>query len=89
MDYFFSFERNREMGGLEEVPARVRHYFLTPCDKWNNGRKPFKLVTQIIKIIIITIQIYRFGSITQGEFLNFREFFYDLLNFLDLEYRIL
>ena len=53
--------------GLEEVPYRVRNYFLTPCEKWSLGRRPFKLVTQLIKIVIITAQIYRFGSITQGK----------------------
>jgi mucolipin 3 len=60
------------MGELEEVPIRVRRYFLTPCEKWNNGRRPFKLITQIFKIIIVTTQIYRFGSITQDtvEFQN-------------------
>jgi len=58
--------------GLEEVPYRVRNYFLTPCEKWSLGRRPFKLVTQLIKIVIITAQIYRFGSITQDtvEFQN-------------------
>ena len=55
------------MGELEEVPVRVRRYFLTPCEKWEFGRRPFKLITQILKIIIVTTQIYRFGSITQGE----------------------
>ena len=28
--------------GLEEVPYRVRNYFLTPCEKWSLGRRPFK-----------------------------------------------
>ena len=51
---------------LADVPLRVSRYFLTPCEKWDYGRRPFKLITQIFKIIIITIQIYRFGSLTQG-----------------------
>lgn len=55
-----------QMGELDNVPLRVSRYFLTPCEKWEHGRRPFKLVTQIFKIFIITTQIYRFGSLTQG-----------------------
>ena len=48
------------------VPWKVRKYFWTPCQKWQHGRKPFKLALQIIKIIAITIQIYNFGKVSQG-----------------------
>jgi len=60
------------MGESDDVPLRVSRYFLTPCEKWEHGRRPFKLVTQILKILIITTQIYRFGSLTQDtvEFQN-------------------
>ena len=60
------------MGESDDVPLRVSRYFLTPCEKWEHGRRPFKLVTQIFKILIITTQIYRFGSLTQGKFNFFK-----------------
>ncbi|CAG5095522.1 Oidioi.mRNA.OKI2018_I69.XSR.g14222.t1.cds [Oikopleura dioica] len=47
------------------VPWKVRKYFWSPCQKWQHGRKPFKLALQIIKIIAITIQIYNFGKVSQ------------------------
>lgn len=47
------------------IPWKIRKYFWTPCQKWQHGRKPFKLALQIIKIIAITIQIYNFGKVSQ------------------------
>ncbi|XP_025047611.1 mucolipin-1 isoform X3 [Alligator sinensis] len=39
---------------------------MSPCDKYRaKGRKPFKLVLQIIKIIIVTIQLILFGLSNQ------------------------
>ena len=49
------------------VPSKVARYFWTPCQKWASGKKPFKLAVQLLKIVVITAQIYKFGSLTQGE----------------------
>lgn len=57
---------NLEMNDDLYVPSKITRYFWTPCQKWSNGKKPFKLAIQIIKIFVITAQIYKFGSLTQG-----------------------
>lgn len=42
----------------EELRRRLKYYFMSPCDKFRaKGRKPFKLVLQLIKILIVTIQV--------------------------------
>lgn len=42
----------------EEFRRRLKYYFMSPCDKFRaKGRKPFKLVLQVIKILIVTIQV--------------------------------
>ncbi|XP_025047609.1 mucolipin-1 isoform X1 [Alligator sinensis] len=50
----------------EELRRRLKYFFMSPCDKYRaKGRKPFKLVLQIIKIIIVTIQLILFGLSNQ------------------------
>lgn len=47
----------------EELRRRLKYFFMSPCDKYRaKGRKPFKLVLQIIKIIIVTIQVCGEGA---------------------------
>ncbi|KAF5909235.1 mucolipin-1-like, partial [Clarias magur] len=42
----------------EELRRKLKYFFMSPCDKYHaKGRKPFKLVLQIIKIIIVTAQV--------------------------------
>uniref|UniRef100_A0A8D0BBA2 Mucolipin-1 n=1 Tax=Salvator merianae TaxID=96440 RepID=A0A8D0BBA2_SALMN len=50
----------------EELRRRLKYYFMSPCDKFRaKGRKPFKLVLQLIKILIVTIQLILFGLSNQ------------------------
>lgn len=50
----------------EELRRRLKYYFMSPCDKFRaKGRKPFKLVLQLIKILIVTIQLVLFGLSNQ------------------------
>ncbi|XP_007445008.1 mucolipin-1-like [Python bivittatus] len=50
----------------EEFRRRLKYYFMSPCDKFRaKGRKPFKLVLQVIKILIVTIQLIFFGLSNQ------------------------
>ncbi|XP_074835672.1 mucolipin-1 isoform X3 [Carettochelys insculpta] len=50
----------------EDLRRRLKYFFMSPCDKFRaKGRKPFKLVLQIIKIIIVTIQLILFGLSNQ------------------------
>ncbi|XP_024134303.1 mucolipin-3 [Oryzias melastigma] len=54
---------------LEEVEAlrrKIKYYFMNPCEKYHaRGRKPWKLLLQIVKIGIITIQLVSFGLSNQ------------------------
>ncbi|XP_053868622.1 mucolipin-1 isoform X1 [Malaclemys terrapin pileata] len=50
----------------EDLRRRLKYFFMSPCDKFRaKGRKPFKLVLQMIKIIIVTIQLILFGLSNQ------------------------
>ncbi|XP_032065879.1 mucolipin-1 [Thamnophis elegans] len=50
----------------EEFRRCLKYYFMSPCDKFRaKGRKPFKLVLQVIKILIVTIQLILFGLSNQ------------------------
>ncbi|XP_017276029.1 mucolipin-3 [Kryptolebias marmoratus] len=45
---------------------KIKYYFMNPCEKYHaRGRKPWKLVLQIVKIAIITIQLVSFGLSNQ------------------------
>nr|XP_046246795.1 mucolipin-3 [Scatophagus argus] len=45
---------------------KIKYYFMNPCEKYHaRGRKPWKLMLQIIKIAIITIQLVSFGLSNQ------------------------
>lgn len=42
----------------EELRRKLKYFFMSPCDKYHaKGRKPFKLVLQLLKIIIVTVQV--------------------------------
>ncbi|KAI7810975.1 mucolipin-1a isoform X2 [Triplophysa rosa] len=53
------------MGADPEEDAlrrKLKYFFMSPCQKYQaKGRKPFKLVLQILKIIIVTAQLVLFG----------------------------
>lgn len=61
----------------EDLRRRLKYYFMSPCDKFRaKGRKPFKLVLQVVKILIVTIQVCRSGrkspaGHTQNKFFAF------------------
>lgn len=43
---------------VECLRRKIKYYFMNPCEKYHaRGRKPWKLILQIIKIAIITIQV--------------------------------
>nr|XP_027195210.1 mucolipin-3-like [Dermatophagoides pteronyssinus] len=46
---------------------RLRYHFMSPIDKWKiKGRFPWKLLLQIIKIILVTTQVILFGNNTDS-----------------------
>lgn len=47
-----------DVDNVGPLRRRIKYYFMNPCEKYHaRGRKPWKLVLQIIKIAIITIQV--------------------------------
>ncbi|XP_017313585.2 mucolipin-1a [Ictalurus punctatus] len=50
----------------EALRRKMKYFFMSPCDKYHaKGRKPFKLVLQILKIFIVTVQLVLFGLSNQ------------------------
>lgn len=42
----------------EALRRKLKYFFMSPCDKYHaKGRKPFKLILQLLKIIIVTAQV--------------------------------
>lgn len=42
----------------EAIRRKLKYFFMSPCDKYHaKGRKPFKLILQLLKIIIVTAQV--------------------------------
>ncbi|XP_076000552.1 mucolipin-3 [Genypterus blacodes] len=47
---------------VEDLRRRLKYFFMNPCEKYKaRGRKPWKLMLQILKIAIITAQLVSFG----------------------------
>ncbi|XP_068197639.1 mucolipin-3-like [Antennarius striatus] len=47
---------------VEDFRRRLKYFFMNPCEKHKaRGRKPWKLMLQILKIAIITFQLVSFG----------------------------
>ncbi|MEQ2309649.1 hypothetical protein AMECASPLE_000921 [Ameca splendens] len=42
----------------EALRRKLKYFFMSPCDKYHaKRRKPFKLGLQLLKIIIVTVQV--------------------------------
>ncbi|XP_015427598.1 PREDICTED: mucolipin-3 [Myotis davidii] len=50
----------------DQMRRKLKFFFMNPCEKfWARGRKPWKLVIQIIKLAMVTIQLVFFGLSNQ------------------------
>ncbi|XP_027729769.1 mucolipin-3 [Vombatus ursinus] len=50
----------------DQMRRKLKFFFMNPCEKfWARGRKPWKLVIQILKIAMVTIQLVFFGLSNQ------------------------
>lgn len=50
----------------EAFRRKLKYFFMSPCDKYHaKGRKPYKLILQLLKIIIVTAQLVLFGLSNQ------------------------
>lgn len=47
-----------EQNSVDCLRRRIKYYFMNPCEKYRaRGRKPWKLLLQLVKIAIITAQV--------------------------------
>ncbi|KAK7945486.1 hypothetical protein WMY93_001214 [Mugilogobius chulae] len=54
--------QNPESHMVEDFRRKLKYFFMNPCEKYKaKGRKPWKLMIQILKIAIITAQLVSFG----------------------------
>lgn len=50
---------HQEQQEVESFRRKLKYFFMNPCEKYRaRGRKPWKLMLQIIKMVIITIQVH-------------------------------
>lgn len=43
----------------DALRRKLKYFFMSPCDKYHaKGRKPYKLILQLLKIIIVTAQVH-------------------------------
>ncbi|XP_065069693.1 mucolipin-3-like [Rhopilema esculentum] len=55
-------KRQRQLLNEEQkMRHKLEYHFMTPFEKYKRGRKPWKLAIQILKIIIVTIQVSLFA----------------------------
>ncbi|XP_061695083.1 mucolipin-3-like isoform X2 [Syngnathoides biaculeatus] len=53
---------NMDPAVVEDLRRRLKYFFMNPCQKYKaRGRKPWKLMLQILKIVLITAQLVSFG----------------------------
>lgn len=51
-------EYNAQRNGIEVIRKRLKAHFMTPWQKYKlRGRKPWKLLVQMIKIFLVTAQV--------------------------------
>ncbi|TKS68844.1 Mucolipin-1 Mucolipidin [Collichthys lucidus] len=50
----------------EAIRRKLKYFFMSPCDKYHaKGRKPYKLILQLLKIFVVTAQLVLFGLSNQ------------------------
>ncbi|TNM88212.1 hypothetical protein fugu_006433 [Takifugu bimaculatus] len=55
-----------DQDNVDRLRRRIKYYFMNPCEKYRaRGRKPWKLMLQLVKIAIITVQLVSFGLSNQ------------------------
>lgn len=47
----------------DQLRRKLKFFFMNPCEKfWARGRKPWKLGIQLLKIVMVTIQVSTYGN---------------------------
>ncbi|XP_072255840.1 mucolipin-1 isoform X2 [Pyxicephalus adspersus] len=64
--YYGSGTNDRPSPEEVHLRRRLKYFFMSPCDKFRaKGRKPYKLGLQLIKILLVTVQLILFGLSNQ------------------------
>ena len=43
----------------DQLRRRLKYFFMNPCEKYRAKRKvPWKLILQLVKVVLVTIQVY-------------------------------
>ncbi|KAM9434887.1 mucolipin-1b [Clarias gariepinus] len=59
-------DEDLDLAKEEALRRKLKYFFMSPCDKYHaKGRKPYKLVLQLLKIILVTLQLVLFGLSNQ------------------------
>ncbi|XP_043377293.1 mucolipin-3 isoform X3 [Chelonia mydas] len=69
-DDLYSYKRHpsvsQELLLEDQLRRKLKFFFMNPCEKfWARGRKPWKLGIQLLKIVMVTIQLVVFGLSNQ------------------------
>ncbi|XP_051555499.1 mucolipin-3 isoform X3 [Myxocyprinus asiaticus] len=80
----------------EDLRRKLKYFFMSPCQKYRaRGRKPWKLMLQIFKIAIITIQLVSFGlsnemmvTFKEENLIAFKHFFLKNYRDSDTDYAV-
>jgi hypothetical protein len=55
----------------EKMRRKLRFFFMNPIEKWQAKRRfPYKFVVQVIKIILVTVQVSLCYIVTDYQFLG-------------------
>ncbi|XP_067943946.1 mucolipin-3-like isoform X1 [Watersipora subatra] len=58
---------------VDQIRRHLRFFFMTPCEKYQaRRRKPWKLIVQFLKIIIVTIQVFSLAN-ERTNFVNYQD----------------
>lgn len=58
---------------LQRLKSRLDYFFMDPMKKWKNrNTKPWKLIVQVIKIVLFTSQLVYFGS-DMAKFITYKD----------------
>uniref|UniRef100_A0A286XLY4 Mucolipin TRP cation channel 1 n=1 Tax=Cavia porcellus TaxID=10141 RepID=A0A286XLY4_CAVPO len=50
----------------EDLRRRLKYFFMSPCDKFRaKGRKPCKLMLQVVKILVVTVQFRSLSMVSE------------------------